>query len=56
MRRRGRPRTSPELREAEQQIAKYKDGLIIAYEFLEMVRGKLERAEARAAELRQIQT
>ena len=43
-------------REAEANVAKYKDGLIFAYEFLEMIRGKLERAKARLAEIRQRST
>lgn len=49
----GRPPIPAGQREAEAKVAKYKDGLIFAYEFLEMIRGKLERAEAQLAEIRQ---
>lgn len=47
------PRISVELREAEAKVAKYKDGLLVVYELLEMGRDKLARAEARVAEIRQ---
>jgi hypothetical protein len=44
--------SSRELREAEAQVAKYKDGLLVVYEILEMGRKKLARAEARVRELK----
>lgn len=49
----GRPAIPKGLREAERKVAKYRDGVIIAYEFLEMVREKLASAEARVAEIKQ---
>ena len=45
-------RVSRELHEAEQLVAKIKDGLLAAYETIEIGKEKLARAEARVAEIK----